>query len=481
MRVLRANLKVFYRCRSVWAGCSLFVFLSWLNWFFLRLPTKADHTGHNIVLLELIFGVLAIGAAIGVMQLAIAMHPLSFCLPGHRTAVRSFVFLMGTIVGLASSSLFVFLIARASIPLGRSALAFSSMFCASLALFLMGAACPFHKTGLVTGILLALPLVMVFAFAGPVAGLFPPLPVVIEHILIHCGGLVIASGSLFAAGAWVWLGREPWFLRTGGDWWRQGLFRRRVPSTATDQASPLASIEGPMGRAILRAMARCEYANVPRYLWGALYAWLLPGGGGRASLILTGLLSVGSGALAWYMPSMGPFLIANACISSAFGTWTLPTAMNSPLLVTGGRRERFFTSVTLTIVLGVIVTCGAVLAVVTMKWLGVPTLLQATNPEGSRSYWEAVATQPTNLRLAFLLTALFPISSLLGMRLRGRKFWASIAQEGVVLLVFIPALFTRPLLLATSPSCVALVFILSWIVCIYGVHRIAMRSDLGRK
>jgi hypothetical protein len=480
MRVLLANLKLLCQRRSVWTACGFYVLVFGLNWFSLRLSAEADQAGRNMVLLALVSGALVIGADIGLMQMLIAAHPLSFCLPGHRIAVRRLIFLMGAAVALASACLFVFITARTAIPPGRSGLALCSMFCVSLALFLAGAACPSSRMGLLAAVLLCLPIFMIFVFPGPTAGLLPSVPSAIEYAMIHFSGLLIALGTLSAAGVWIWLGRVPEFLRTGGDRRGRGLLRRRGRSTPADWASE--PPEGAMDRAFLKAMARYESATVPGYIWGALYAWLLPGGGGRLVLISTVLEGAASGALAWYMPYFGPFFIASAALSPGLGVWSLSTFMNSPVLVACGRRERFFTSLTLVLILGSIATCGVVLGVVTMKWLGVlPWLIGWTDIGGPRSYWGMVWTQPTNLKLVFLLMALLPVGCLREIKLSGRGVWRTIASWAIVNLIWLPAYFARPLLTAIPLAYVIICFLLLWGAGVYGLYRVAMNSDLGRR
>ncbi len=467
MRVLLANLKVFYQWRSVWAAGGLFVFLFGFNWSFFRFPPEAHQAGHNILFFELIFAVLGLGAAVGVLQLMIASHPLSFCLPGHRTAVRRLVFGMGIAVSLASSCAFVFLIARASIPPGRPALSLCCVFCASLALFLMPAACPFSRAGWLIGLLLAFPVFMTLAFAGPTVGLLPSLPVAIEHVVVHCSGPVAVFGILVAAGAWVLLGREPWFLRTGGDR-RQGLFRRGVRSTVIDQVWRLASGEGAMGRVILRAMSRCEYASAPRYLWGTLYAWLIPGGGGRIQLILTVATALACGAIAWYLPSVGSLFIMMMV------SYDTPSEISlySNLPIAGGRRERFLATLLLQMIVGVVWTTSIALsfAAIDLVQLYLP-------PGGVRPSDLEGGVVRVDVRLAVLLTAFYPLLSFMELALdRSVKSFAM--RVFILAFLYLPIMFAQPWLIGVPPAYVFLALSGSWLVCAYGLYRITMRRDL---
>ena len=93
-----------------------------------------------------------LGLLVATVQMETSSKPFSFCLPGHRDAVRRLVFLVGLVVSLAFLLICIALLASPSFagPLSRSItppewliLVLGSYFCASVAAYLLGAGVAF--------------------------------------------------------------------------------------------------------------------------------------------------------------------------------------------------------------------------------------------------------------------------------------------------------------------------------------------------
>ena len=90
MRVLLANLKLFYQCRALWL---LYVFVAFnllsLGGMSLGLhPFRGSvgaAEGVSFIWMSIICAVsLAVGAIVATVQMGVIAAPLSFCLPDHR-------------------------------------------------------------------------------------------------------------------------------------------------------------------------------------------------------------------------------------------------------------------------------------------------------------------------------------------------------------------------------------------------------------
>ena len=295
-------------------------------------------------------------------------------------------------------------------------------------------------------------------------------------------GVAILLGVASAVGVWLWLGRTDLFRRRCGRpwldvsllwnpaarekyrWAGESPRERSVPASRGDEF-------------LLGTMTRCKDGSTAKYIWGRLYTWLLPGAGGRLYTAFMGFFGLVSAALAWYMADAGPFFIAN--IAMLPGAILGYSPINSPLLVVGGRRERFWATMTSIVVLGIVLTLSVTLMFVTMGLVGIRTLPESL----SVGHPDSILRQetPMNLRLVVLLLALFPLSRLLEVKFHRKRFLPVLAQMIVVFPVIWLDLFGCIRLMAIPPGYVALAFVSSWVLCTYGVYRIAMRSDLGRK
>jgi hypothetical protein len=180
---------------------------------------------------------------------------------------------------------------------------------------------------------------------------------------------------------------------------------------------------------------------------------------------------------AWYLPLGGPFFIAAAAVLVP-GPGKSPVG-GSPLLVAGGRRERFLAMMVPILILGIIVTLGITATFAAMDLMRGHTFLGLVSIEAPKSSWSMET--PMNLKAVVLLLALFPLARLLEVEFGGKGPRTYIGHRIVFIPAFILAMLKRPWLMAIPSVYVAFVFILSWAFCILGVHRIAMRRDLGRR
>ncbi len=479
MRVLLVNLKLFYQCRVPWF-LYLFIFFIACNLLFSAAESLGMHmfrgtTGEaegmsfdwmgSICAISLVLGAIVAG-----VQMDVASKSFSFCLPEHRMVPRDVVLLLGLILSL----LVLLLEFVKDSPTSLSAAYLSGV---SFTAYFAGAG-----VGLVSRYG---PVVVVATFVLLMGGSMLDFAESQKYVpSMASATLAILLGVVSALAIWLSLGRTSLFRhRCGKPWlglsdlWNPAALEKyrwaRLSAQARHAPAPRA------GGFLIGAMRRCAHGSIAKYVWGALYTWLLPGGGGRSRIVSMGFWSVVSGVAAWYFPSMGPFFVANMSIYG--GDVLRNSPVNSHLLVAGGRRERFFATTALITVLGTIVTCCLVLGAIAADLLGVHNPISEASRQYPESYVHAIVTQAMNLRLVVLFVALFPISRFLEVRFLGRRALGKITQG----IVFFPAILlgqlALPWLALIPPVYVAFIFVLSWVAGIYGVHRTIMRSDLGRR
>lgn len=473
MRILLANLRLYCQWGRLWA---LYVFVA----FILIIPgvlhlvrsNHGDGEGIPFAWVGLVCGVgLAIGTIVVSVQIWITSKPLSFCLPNHRTVSREIVFLVGLVLSLLLVS-----IALA----GDSSLSLSPLclFGASLTAYFAGASIgPAFRSA---------PFWVVWgAMFLPVGGAIVDLDG--SRRLVATPALAvaaIAAAVVSAAVVWRWLGRADVFRDYSSRPWLD-MSLLWYPATRDKYRWIAASPRGDSGLAthvegyLLGRMRRCRDGSAAKCIWGSLYTWLLPGGGGRLAIGLMVPFGFGSAVLAWYVPESGPIFLAYGTLIA--GAILGPSPLQSPLLVVGGRRERFLATMVFILIVGTVLTLSLTLAFEMTRLLGMHTLtdsLYAKHPE----FLELLRSRlpPVNLRLVILSLALFPVSRFLEVRLRRMPVWMTMAQMAAAFPVVVLNSPGRGWLVTIPGWYVALIFILLWALCAYGVHRVALHSDLGR-
>jgi hypothetical protein len=477
MRVLLANLKHFYQCRVLWF---LYLFVAFnlllLGGLGLRVHSfrgaAGGIEGTSFCGMGVICAVsLVVGAIVASLQMDVISKPFSFCLPDHRTILRKLVLLVSLAV-----SLFVLSLEFAKGSLWNPAPP-----------YLFGVSLTAYFVGVGVGLMSRYGAAVVFSatLALLLGGAMLDLRESSGYVVTTVSAIVaILLGMGSAVAVWQWLGRTGLFRRRcGKPWlgvaglWNPGAWEKYRWVRLSAKASR--ALPSRAERFLFDTMSSCRYGSAAKHVWGALYTWSLPGGGGRSRTISMGLLGLASGVVACHFPQIGPFFVANA---SVYGGDVLrnPPA-NSHLLVAGGRRERFFATMALIIVLGAIVTGGLMLGAIAADLLGIRSPMSEPYREYQESYIHAVVTQAMNLRLVVLFAALFPVSRWLEIRFLGRRVGARGTQMMLLLSAVLFGQFTLPLLAPIPPVYVAFVFLLSWVAGLYGVYRTIMRSDLVRR
>ncbi len=460
MRALLANLKQFYRPRAVWFVYAVFGSMVLLSWFELYMLAAASEQAEQEGLLLLVLAAFTIGMVVGGYEGLLLHPPFAACLPGHRMIARKATFLAGVLLSLVASLLLLGRLAQPLFPLSRSALWLESAFCLHLTIFLSGAGLAFtasHAGSISVRLFVALlslaGYMSVFAAHGWFVGmecLAPGHPVL----------TTLAAGAA-ASCTWFLFGRPARLPHKGAD--HDGWLDRRSCGI----------FRSGLSRFLLGRMHASAYASAARYVWGALYAWQLRGGGARLELTWLVACSLVSCVVAWYMPLNGGCFIAIAAGWPIIRMHPLPAA----LLTGGGRWERFVMTMSLMVILGSVLLLTVTLTFATMG------LLEPYVPQGGirASDLQSPHLQPITLRLAILLTALFPISGFLEFAWGERTVRIVLARSVLLFVAAVLAAFKGAWIMAVSPAYTAGGVVLAWLIGAYGVYRVTMTSDLVRR
>jgi hypothetical protein len=470
MRILLVNLKLLYQCRRLW-----------LTYFFycliIRTNLRLVQYGHGTFIVLMITALYA-AWVVAAIQEQVAAKPFSFCLPGHRDDVRRLVLLIGSVISIVGGGYFAFIHGSSDVSSGP----FVAMLCLGLCF-----------TG--TVYLIGMALTLRFGSGLTISGF---LIVIIgsshldnlqrgfDYTLLGHPLLAILLGLSMVLVVWRWLFRPAWFRRRCakpviGPLGTADL--AESPSLLEERQHWEAEIAADLGdeprlspamdRRVLNMIRACEPRGLLKHFWGTAYTYLLPSFPLTPQLgkiiVLAPLLVLLIG-VAGYMPAIAPAFIFVLLQLAANGLDT-GSPLFSELLLCGGRRERFYLT---TIFMGIF---AALSALILMLPIFVLNLLAPVLPDVKvgGSVW---TLHRIPLWLPMLSMIVFPILGSVSFWLHGRQIgqmisWA-IGLAALMLLIFHP-ISAMPL------TNIVLVAILSWLVFVLAIHRIAMRSDLGRR
>jgi hypothetical protein len=468
MRVLLANLRHFYQRRGLWIA---YVGLTLVTWFIvqwvLTTPSRENGVFGGFLVCSFLWGLL-----MATTQMETASKPFSFCLPGHRDAVRRLVFLAGFIVSLAFVLIFTALLESSSFlgpsefyvgSPGMLILLRISYFCASMTAYLLGAGIAFsliHGGSALGLITLVVALCAMFDVFTP-----------IQYPLLHWPVAVIALALAVGLAGWWWLGRRAWFRRGCDRPW-MGLFdpwdRRHAERFRELYATRfIKNIPPAWDRFFQRVIGRRPPSALGKYAWGALYTTCVlvgPQWKGILALALAWL------AFAGYFPAAAPMIMGFLPLMTV---GFLQSPLGTALLVAGGRKERFFATVVL--ILGFSMAWVLLFGVLVGLTHLLAPVVPAVTVRGDTLSLHAISFQ-----VVWIPLVLVPLVGLV-QTLFCRKPVA--LALSIMLLVAIMMVSSTPLGLyrAVTPALAIAGAVLSWGICLLLLHRIAMHRDLVRQ
>jgi hypothetical protein len=473
MRVLFANLKLLYQCRRLWP---VYLFYGLMMRSGLSLVQLGEGASRVLV-------VTALYAAwiVGAIQEQVAAKPFSFCLPDHRSAARRLVFAVGGLISAIGGLYFALVYGWSDVSLGQFVQKLCLGLCFSGTLYLIGTALTLWLgSGLTMSVFIMVIVGSSYLFDGPRPGS--------DHIVLGHPSLVIALGVSTAIVVWRWLGRPAWFRRHcakpvigllgTADLAESPSLAQERQHKQREVAAEL--VDQPwlcpaMDRRILSIIRAAEPVGLSKHFWGTAYTTLLPlfplppKLGKMAVLVPFLLLLI---LVAGYVPALAPAYILMLLLAAANGLEE-GTPMFSAMLISGGRRERFYVTVAF---VGLLAGLSAIVLMLPILVLNLLSPLLPNVEIGGAS----LTFHPISPWLPMLSMIVFPVVGLVSFGFHGRRVggifsWA-IGCAALMLLIFhthrIPEM---------PAAVIVLMAVVSWLAFALGIYRIAMRSDLGRR
>ena len=262
MRVLLANLKHFYQCRSLWFA---YAYLGLL----LLLPSSDK--GSQEAFESVWLGIALSGLLVGGTARSVINKPFVRCLPGHPSVIRRVVFSIGLAVSLLGGALFM---GHWGISIWRLPVTFCAAMCLSMSVYLVGVdivLIPWTAKGPLAGILFGFALAVVMVGGAFLHTTFAPL--IIRHpVWTILGGVVMGSA------VWLHMGLREWSRRLF-----EIALRLHRPTATREMYAVLecryareSAVLAVADSFFLRRMSRYPDYSVSRYIWGTLYAKLGP-------------------------------------------------------------------------------------------------------------------------------------------------------------------------------------------------------------
>ena len=391
MSILTVNLKHLYQRRGLWVVYLLFGFVAFTVMKDSLVHPKAgegDFVG---------FAVLSffIGFLFTLPQMEVLSKPLSYCLPGHRSVFRRYVFYTAVATSAVCSMLFLRYPDLYGWPV---ALMVCSAFFAGLTFYMAGVT--FAMVGTKGAFICAiLPLTVL-------VGERYDLDILVERTIIGDVFLVVFVGILSSIAMWFWLGRQglarrycaaPWigFL----DVFNKEKLRRYANARAGVKGKKLKEHPRPwVDEWFLAQMDKYDYGGPGRYFWGVLY--------GTSALAVSRwqnlpLLALVLTIMFGYIGQAAVFTLIMLPAMAALGRHP---PVYSTMLVSGGRRLRFTTT------LGLALTDAALLCIATLIISGLSILLVRFMPtfaiEG-----KTFSFRPIDPRVAIVPLIVLPFAS----------------------------------------------------------------------
>jgi hypothetical protein len=402
MSILTVNLKHLYQRRALWL---VYVLLGCAAAGVVAAPLHRPPAGKGLYVAPLIVAFM-VGFLATILQIEVLAKPFSYCLPGHRRIVRKWVFPIGVATNALCSMLFL---TYPDLSGPQLVLVLCSAFFAGVVFYLVGvvAALGVRNAALVFGLL---PVALV------AEGLFD-LHVLLERIIVAQPHLPISVGILSSVVMWFWLGRQglarrycavPWigFL----DVFNKEKLRRYGNARAGVKWKKLREHPRPwVEKWFLAQMNKYDYGGPGRYFWGVLYSTsALAVSRWQNCLPLVFVLTTMFG----YMGQAAVFALIMVPAIAAMGR---QPPVYSTMLIPGGRRRRFTTT------LGLALTDAALLCIGTLIISGLSILLVRFMPtftvEG-----KTLGFQPIDPRVAIVPLIFLPFASTMQLVFHGAPF-----------------------------------------------------------
>jgi len=391
------------------------------------------------------------------MQIEILNKPFAYCLPGHRKVARYFMFMIGILLSLLYSLLFL---EYPGLDSWQLPLVVLSAFFAFLTLYWFGAGMLFLTQGqahLPTNLFWWILLVFLFSE-----------PDIFEDIIAKYSAFSVSIGVLSSIVAWMSLGDESIARR----YCDKPLFAffglvNRNSQRKWDRARIAAKgdrefrINPRVEEFFLLRLRKSKCASVGKYIWGSLYP------------VFALSLSQGRWCLFWILCILVTLCLL--CYASADMTivlFLIPGLMAihlrlpvySALLISGGRKERFFSTMVLVITITVLLT--AIVAAIAAITIPMAAIMPDITLQGINFSFHAVPLQQL-----FIPLLLLPIAFTLNLVLRRKAI-----DEVLSVIMVSMFLFWRNIM---NPVSLAVMIVSCWIAFVAVLNHICSKRSLA--
>lgn len=462
MSVLTVNLRHLYQRRGLWLVYAMFALFPLVS---IGVPLDEPVAGEGRFIGLIAFAFM-VGMAMMVLQMETLSKPMAFCLPGHRAGFRKVIFVIGIVTNGLSALLFL---GYPDLPVVWRSVVLCSAFFAGLIFYLAGAALAFRCR-------------QAYAFVGFLAfalfgGRLLNLHILLERIVVLYPGFVIVLGLLSARSAWVYLSHaemvrrhclRPWVgFDEVFDRRKIGRSQRRREAAPWQKLKdhPRPWVEG----FFVTRMTESRPLGMMRFVWGGLYSsFAIPISQWRHALSLALFFAVFLGYLGPLMWVMPAFIVPLVVV----GTYASQPTAYSSMLIAGGRRQRFFSTLA-------VVIAGAgllVLFIAAVSFVSVPLVFVMPDVKfyGLNATYRIIDLRAICAGLLYL-----PLASAVQLLLYRKPVLMMVALMMLVYLMAVVAILWREALtLLSRPPVMAAGIAFCWLLFVAVLHGITAKRCL---
>lgn len=462
MTALQANLKHLYQKRSFWLlGLFLGVFAAFI--------TISIADGKKSSFSALCMWVFIFGVFIGTLPIDVLTKPFSYCLAGHRKIPRKFLFYIGLAISFLWSVISLLYPAPSA---GRAVLVCISIFFTGTIFYWFGVWIVFRFRGW-----------------GNAMGLFPlaifgggllDFHIIIEHLIVENSFLIIVLGVVVNLLSWAYWGNKNLARKYCGVMW-MGAFDawnkekmskfKQAKLAEKDKKKPnsMRISSGVEGFFISR-ISGAETGTLAQHIWGSLYkSFGVIISLGREECVQFLIMALPLLCFFGYMSGGGNiiFFIPGMMVVQ------LSLHVRSNLLISGGRRERFWSALTLAATTAILITfLVTFFAALTMP-------LKLILPELTIKGY-TVAFNALNINLFFIPLFMIPVAFTIGLIFYKKPILVMIFVMMIFIFMFTSEIF-RPhhnQLIQIGPIHIIIMLLSSWAVFVAVLRHICMRRCL---
>ena len=462
MSILAANLKHFYQRRAAWL---------WSLMILCLIPMVCSVRSKPERYLGYLFISCLMGQMVGSFQKEILSKPFSFCLPGHNGIPRRFIVWVGLVVNGMLGFVFIF----------HLGLGFPSVFLVVLA----GATAGMMVYLLCAGLMLFnLEKNKLGWFLMPITfyGYFSKWDLVVQEVIVTSPLIATSLGLLSCWLIWRWLGTESLRRKYCGktvigmfDGWNKEKMSkvRQARLAERDKKKPgFIKISSDVERFFISRISGATTDSLRPYVWGGLYKTFgMMISQRRQGLMKSFLFILPALCLLGYM---GPgrhfiFFMPGIIVTS------MSLNVRSSLLISGSRRERFWSALTLAATTAMLITIAAVLFAMATH------LLERIMPQLSVKGHELTFSS-MNMDVCLVPLVMIPVALIIGLVVQKNRVLKMVLIMILFQILFVFSMFKKPesmnWLVQIGPVYVMIIFLCCWGLFVAVLRRISMRCCL---